>query len=166
MNASNDLITPEVRSWIGHRYPDRRLVVTELQIQRFSYSTGEANPVHFDGDAARAAGYPDVVAPPTFYVMLRTAPYHTVPLAQLGRDGYAAEDLPPIPWIEGMAGEDRVELGAEIIAGDTIVVAKRIVDLYGKRGRSGPLAFVVFEYEMTKSSGERAVLEQFTRVLR
>jgi acyl dehydratase len=37
---------------------DRTLAFDDAQLQRFAEATGDANPVHFDDDAARGAGFP------------------------------------------------------------------------------------------------------------
>ncbi len=36
------------------------------KVREYAYATGETDPRHLDPDAARAAGYADVVAPPMF----------------------------------------------------------------------------------------------------
>ena len=39
------------------------------KIREYARAVGETNPVHLDLEAARAAGYADVVAPPMFAVV-------------------------------------------------------------------------------------------------
>ena len=39
-------------------------------IRAFAFAIGDENPVHRDQAAARAAGHPDVIAPPTYVVSL------------------------------------------------------------------------------------------------
>jgi acyl dehydratase len=48
-----------------YRYPDYYLVGRE-KIREYAKSIQCDHPMHFDEDAAKAAGYPDVVAPLTF----------------------------------------------------------------------------------------------------
>ena len=48
-----------------YRYPDYYLVGRE-KIREYAKAIQSDDPMHFDADAARAAGYPDVVAPLTF----------------------------------------------------------------------------------------------------
>jgi acyl dehydratase len=43
--------------------------VSRAKIREFAEAVGEASPLCHDVDAARAAGYPDLVAPPTFAVI-------------------------------------------------------------------------------------------------
>lgn len=48
--------------------------VSREKIREFAQAIGADDPVHTDPRAARALGYPDVIAPPTFLVLL-TLPY-------------------------------------------------------------------------------------------
>ena len=41
-------------------------LVGREKIREYAHAVGETNPLHLDVDAARAAGYRDVVAPPMF----------------------------------------------------------------------------------------------------
>ena len=56
-------------SAIGKSYPAVSYVVGREKVREFAYAVGETNPVYFDVEAARAAGYDDVVAPPMFAVV-------------------------------------------------------------------------------------------------
>lgn len=158
-------LNDEARSWIGRKYADQEFMATRDSIRRFAYATRETNPIHFDREAAHAAGYPDVIAPPMYYTVLRTAPYHTVPLDALGKDGIPQEDLPPIPFTRGMAGFSEVRWYANIVAGDKVLTMKKLADIYEKQGRSGSLVFLVFDFEFRRESGELLVTERQARVL-
>jgi acyl dehydratase len=54
---------------VGKRYPPSSYAVGREKIREYAYAVGETNPLHLDVDAARAAGYADVVAPPMFAVV-------------------------------------------------------------------------------------------------
>ncbi len=56
------------RSTKGHALPTVTVQVERGQIRFFAKALGETNPVHSDIDAARAAGYPDLAAPPSFFM--------------------------------------------------------------------------------------------------
>jgi len=47
--------------------------VSRVKIAEFADAIGDPNPVFRDRDAAQAAGYPDVIAPPTFPVVVAMA---------------------------------------------------------------------------------------------
>ena len=42
--------------------------ITRGDIRRFAAAIGDGNPLYLDADAARAKGYRDVLAPPTFLI--------------------------------------------------------------------------------------------------
>src|SRR5687767_13392213 len=57
------------RELVGRSYPPSAVYeVGRAKIAEFAAAIGEDDPVHRDADAARAAGYPDVIAPPTFAI--------------------------------------------------------------------------------------------------
>lgn len=56
---------------VGKVYPpEGSYEVGREKIAEFATAIGSTDLVHFDADAARAAGYPDVIAPPTFAVLV------------------------------------------------------------------------------------------------
>ncbi|WP_159941442.1 MULTISPECIES: MaoC family dehydratase N-terminal domain-containing protein [unclassified Nocardiopsis] len=60
--------------YLGREYPaPEPYEVTRGKIREFAEAVNDPNPVYTDPAAARAAGYPDVVAPPTFPVILGMA---------------------------------------------------------------------------------------------
>src|SRR5436305_14274603 len=54
---------------IGKTYEPSTYAVGREKIREYAAAVGETNPLHFDVEAARAAGYADVVAPPMFAVV-------------------------------------------------------------------------------------------------
>jgi acyl dehydratase len=55
----------------GRVYPPTETYrVSAAKIREFAEAVGSADPVHVDADAARARGYADVIAPPTFAVLI------------------------------------------------------------------------------------------------
>ncbi len=59
------------RELVGRSYPPSAVYeVGRGKIAEFASAIGEDDPVHRDSEAARAAGYPDVIAPPTFAIAL------------------------------------------------------------------------------------------------
>jgi acyl dehydratase len=59
------------RALVGRSYPPSAVYeVGRAKIAEFARAIGADDPVHRDPEAARAAGYPDVIAPPTFAIVL------------------------------------------------------------------------------------------------
>lgn len=160
------VITEEARLWADRHYPRFEMQVTATDIARFAHATGETNPIHFDKEAAVAAGYPDVVAPTLFSYVVRMHASALVPPDQLEPDGSPRADVPPLPTRRAMAGETSVVLGERVVAGDVISVEKRLARMYEKEGRSGPLVFVEMEFTFTNQRGELVAREDFTRIYR
>lgn len=160
------VITEEARKWAEREYPRFEMTVTATDIAKFAHATGETNPIHFDREAAAAAGYPGVVAPTLFPYVIRMHASALVPPDQLEADGSPRGDVPPLPTRRAMAGETSVEFGERIVAGDVISVEKRLARMYEKEGRSGPLVFVEMEFTFTNQRGELVARESFTRIYR
>jgi len=57
--------------FIGRTYPaGPSYTVGREKIREFAHAVGDANPAYLDPQAARALGHPDVIAPPTFAIVL------------------------------------------------------------------------------------------------
>src|SRR3954465_10449067 len=82
---------------VGKTYPPTLYAVGREKIKEDARAVGETNPLHLDHEAARAAGYADVVAPPMFAVVYcspATGPAYFDPelaleFARLGHGGRA-----------------------------------------------------------------------------
>jgi acyl dehydratase len=107
-------------------------------IRKFALAVGETDPIFFDVTAARAAGYRDLVAPPTFAVTVPSGPVPGV-------------ELPPAGNIHG---EQEFIFGQPIIAGDQITVVRQCVDVKEREGRSGKMRIYTFENRATNQDGE------------
>jgi hydroxyacyl-ACP dehydratase HTD2-like protein with hotdog domain len=160
------VITDEARGWAEKEFPRFEFTVTERDIAQFAHATEATDPIHFDRAAARAAGYDDIVAPALFPYVIRMQAYNLVDRGHLEPDGSPSADVPPLPTRRAMAGETSIDLGDPIVAGDVITVEKRLLDLYEKEGRSGPLVFVQMEFTFHNQYGRLVAREQFTRIYR
>jgi acyl dehydratase len=59
------------RELVGRSYPPSAVYeVARGKIAEFATAIGDDDPLYRDAEAARAAGYPDVIAPPTFAIAL------------------------------------------------------------------------------------------------
>ena len=54
------------RQYIGHRFPVFQVEVEKGRLRFFAKAIGETDPVYFDEKAAKAAGHPGLLVPPTF----------------------------------------------------------------------------------------------------
>ncbi len=60
---------PVNTSAIGKTFAHGTYVVGREKVREYAEAVGETNPLHLDPEAARAAGYADVIAPPMFAVV-------------------------------------------------------------------------------------------------
>lgn len=130
------------RKWIGHETPASELALDRTRLRFFARAIGETDPVYTDPAAARAAGYADLPAPPTFLFAaeLDSGAIDTL-LAQL-----------QIPLRKLLHGEQGFTYHRAACAGDTITVRSRIEDIYDKKG--GALEFVVKTSRATNQHGD------------
>jgi acyl dehydratase len=107
-------------SFIGRRYPATAVYeVGREKIREFAEAIGDDNPVYADPIAARALGYDDVIAPPTFAIVM------TLPAG--GQVSYDP-DL-GIDYSRVVHGEQRFIHARPIRAGDRLQVLVSIDDI-------------------------------------
>ena len=59
------------RALVGRSYPPSAVFeVGRTKIAEFATAIGDPSPLYRDAEAARAAGHPDVIAPPTFAIVV------------------------------------------------------------------------------------------------
>ena len=60
--------------YVGRTYePTEPYEVSRVKIAEFATAIGDSSPLCRDREAAQAAGYPDVIAPPTFAIVVSSA---------------------------------------------------------------------------------------------
>jgi acyl dehydratase len=119
------------RKWIGHQLPASTLYIDRGRLRLFAKATGETRPVYVDVDAARAAGMPDLPAPPTFLFAAEL---------DSGVNDQLLADL-NIPLASLLHGEQGFTYHRPVYAGDTVTVRSTISYIYEKK--NGALEFIV-----------------------
>jgi acyl dehydratase len=105
------------REYAGRTFPPSEpYEVSRVKIAEFAAAIGDPNPVYRDRPAAQAAGYPDVIAPPTFAIVISMA-----------SSGAAIAD-PGLGLNYAMIvhGEQRFEYTRPIVAGDVLTAQPTI----------------------------------------
>ena len=142
------------KKYIGLVSPVRVIDVERGQIRLFAKAIGETDPIHFDDDAARAAGHPAIIAPPTFAVCLATlVPEDVTSMEAIGVDRRRA-----------LHGEQAFQYFRPIYAGDRMTIQTRISDIYAKKG--GALDFIVYDTDLHNQRGELTVSFRMVAVQR
>ena len=140
------------KSLIGRESEPVLHEVEKGAIQRFVEALGDPNPIYVDEDAARAAGYRALVAPPTFPAVLAMNERFRHSL-DLGTRSL-------------LHGEQQIEYGRPILAGDRLTVVSRVADVQERAGASGPMDILVLEDEGRDPQGALVFRTRSTLVLR
>ena len=115
---------PLNRDWIGRVAPRGEPVeVTRNDIRRFAVAIGDDNPLYTDREAAKAAGYTDVIAPPTFLISASTGG---------GEGGFIREPELGLNFAMVVHGEQRFAFTRPVQAGDVLELEQRIADITAK----------------------------------
>lgn len=137
--------------FVGYRSPECTLEVEKGRLRQFAKAIGETRPVCVDEAAARAAGYPGLLVPPTFLFCLemdRPDPY-----------GWFDEVGIPLPRV--LHAEQGFTYHGPAFAGDALTFRSVISDIYTRK--SGQLEFVVQDNTITNQRG--ATVADFRRTL-
>jgi acyl dehydratase len=136
----------------GKTYPPITYEVGLEKIREYAHAIGEGAPVHHEREAARAAGFRDVVAPPMFavvYTLRAMAPAVLDP--ELG-----------INLARMLHGSQEFVWGEPVCAGDAIETTPELKDLYEKDGKE----FYVFESVSRNQDGRETARATWTNIVR
>jgi acyl dehydratase len=116
---------PLDQSFAGRKYPPTPpYEVGREKIREFAEAIGDDNPAYRDPEAARALGHPDVVAPPTFGIVLSMG---------AGRQVIADPEL-GLDYSRVVHGEQRFVSARPVRAGDRLTVTVTVEDIRAAAG--------------------------------
>ena len=137
---------------VGKTYPPVNYAVGREKVREFAAAVGEENPLHHDPDAAREAGYADVVAPPMFAVVF-------------GGRAMAPALFDPevgIDFSRMVHGGQEFVWGPPVVAGDEIATEVEVKDV-SERGGTG---YYVFESVSTNQDGDTVCVGTWSNIVR
>ena len=137
---------------IGKAFPPVTYAVGREKIREYALAVGESDPLHLDVDAARAAGFEDVVAPPMFAVV-----YSLPALLPALFDAEIGIDFARM-----VHGGQEFAWGPLVVAGDEITTTARLGDVSERAGN----AFFVFETVSTNARDETVCTGRWTNIVR
>ena len=120
--------------------PGEPYEVSRVKIADFAEAIGDRNPLYTDASAANAAGYPDVIAPPTFPIVITMAASRTA----IGDPGLG------INYAMVVHGEQRFAYTRPLHAGDVVVAQSTISGIR----EVGSMTMVTTETEIKTVDGE------------
>ena len=130
-------MNPELQ---GRAFPPAEpYLVGREKVREFSRAVFATDPINLDPEAARAAGYDDVVAPPTFAVVVQEQT-----LAQL-----LAEPDAGIDFSRVVHGDQRFTFTRPIVAGDLLTATLSVPSVKTLGGHS----IVTAETTITDAAG-------------
>lgn len=137
----------------GRSYPATPpYLVGREKVREFARAVLATSPLNLDPEAARAVGYPDVVAPPTFAVVVQE-----YTLAQLLGDPDAGIDFARV-----VHGDQRFTFTRPIVAGDELTATLTVTSVKTLGGHS----MVTAESAIADAAGEHVVTAISTLVVR
>jgi acyl dehydratase len=143
-------VNPDIQ---GRRYPATApYLVGREKVREFARAVLSTSPLNLDPEAARAAGYADVVAPPTFATVVQDAT-----LQQLLADPEAAIDFTRV-----VHGDQRFTFTRPIVAGDELTATLTVTSVKSLGGHS----LVTAESSIADATGAHVVTATSTLVVR
>jgi len=144
---------PVNQDFVGRTFPATKpYEVSRVKIAEFADAIGDPSPVFRDQDAAVAAGYPDVIAPPTFPIV--------VTMASTG--SAVADPALGINYAMVVHGEQRFEYSRPIVAGDVLTAQATITDIRD----AGRNVMLTTKTEIRTADGEHVCTAHSTLVER
>jgi acyl dehydratase len=137
---------------VGKSYPPSTYAVGREKIREYALAVGETNPLHLDLDAAREAGYRDLVAPPMFAVV-----YCGVALGPALFDPEVG-----IEFARLVHGGQQFEWGPLVVAGDEIATTMTVKDISERSG----MGFYVFQSVSKNQAGDTVCVGTWSNIVR
>jgi acyl dehydratase len=137
---------------IGKTYPPYVYEVGKEKIREYALAVGEDNPVYYDREQAKAAGFRDVPAPPMFAVVYS---WGSVALP-------AVDPEVELNFAMLVHGGQEFAWGEPVCSGDVISTVASVKDISEKGG----MGFYVFETVSTNQDGQEVVRGTWTNIVR
>ena len=137
---------------VGRAYPAVTYEVGREKIREFADAIGDPNPAYRDSAAARSLGHPDIVAPPTFGVVVTRAPQLSVI-----NDGELGLDFTRV-----VHGDQKFAYERPVVAGDVLTVTASVQAARTMAGND----ILTIRSDIVDASGERVLTAWATLVAR
>lgn len=135
---SDELITPAMRATIGKESEPVTFEVDRTAVRMFARSVGHVDPVYYDIEAAKAAGYRDLPAPPGYLGTPIYDPSKSDPTSGRRIAG-SEEPQPSRPLNRRLNGGTEIEYLADLCAGDVLTARTHVADLQERKGSIGQM---------------------------
>jgi len=143
--TEESIITDEIRQALNVESEPSVYEIEKEPIRRWADAIGDLNPLYHDEEYAKKCGYRSLVAPPGF----------------MGQYAFAVKRGKPAPmprsrrsFTTNLNGGSEYEFLKPIQAGDVITATSKVVDIFERKGRLGPMLFTVRETTYKNQKGE------------
>ena len=137
---------------IGKTYPPVVYAVGREKVREYAAAVGETNPLYFDPQAARAAGYGDVLAPPMFAVVYCSSAF----------SGALFDPELEIDFPRLVHGAQEFRWDQAVVAGDEITTTITVRDISERAG----LRFDTFESVSVNQRRETTCIGTWSTIVR
>ena len=137
---------------IGKVYAPAVYAVGREKVREYAAAVGERSPLHHELEAARAAGYADLLAPPMFVVVYCSRPFMTALFdPELEIDfGHLVHGAQQFRWEQA------------VVAGDEITTTLTVTDISERAG----LRFDTFATISVNQRGETTATGTWSTIIR
>lgn len=160
------LVPSEAKEMIGTTLQTRSGVVYQKEAQRFASAVNDLNPIYFDEDAAKAAGYRTTPAPPLFLTQALQGVTRLDELVPDGVPGGGGGRQVPLNVHRKMAGGEEYDFVEPLYPGDTITAESKLSNVEEKTGRSGAFVVVTRETTYTNQDGVTVARSRMSMIAR
>jgi acyl dehydratase len=137
---------------VGKVYAPVLYAVGREKIREYASAVGETNALHLDLEAARGAGYPDLLAPPMFVVVYSSPAFM----------GALLDPELEIDFAHLVHGGQAFRWGQPVVAGDEITTTLTFADTSARAG----LRFDSFESVSVNQRGETTCVGNWSTIIR
>ena len=145
----NEIITDEMRSFIGLESDPVTYAVEKHSIEHFARAIGESNPIYFDEQFAKD-NVGGIIAPPTFIRLFRPK---------------RLEKQFPDSFSNLVDGGSSYTFHEKIVVGDQITVVSKLKDLFIKSGSFGDMMFKISLTSYTNQKNILVAEQEITTIL-
>ncbi len=143
---------PVKQQAVGKQFPPTTYAVGREKIREYANAVGETHPLHHDIQAARQAGFADLVAPPMFTVV-----YSAPAMAPAIFDPEIAMNFAMM-----VHGGQEFRWSTPVIAGDEITTSMTVGDISERDGKG----YYAFESVSRNQLGEEVCAGLWTNIVR
>ena len=145
----NEIITDEMRSFIGLESDPVTYAVEKHSIEHFARAIGESNPIYFDEQFAKD-NVGGIIAPPTFIRLFSPK---------------KLEKQFPDSFSNLVDGGSSYTFYEKIFVGDKITVVSKLKDLFIKSGSFGDMMFKISLTSYTNQKNILVAEQEITTIL-